>query len=152
MAVDALLQVLAVGSGASLGREQAPRLFAASFAEGGSGEDAAGAASAHPAGQRRRCRPGRGSCPLRACVRARHRAEELAAAGGARRGRDVEHCYGDGLADRHGKPTFVWPDPEYNWQGLLFALTAMPLGVLVGTVFDWLIDYAKPKTPPNLGR
>src|SRR5262249_43103022 len=33
MGIDALLQVLAVGSGASLGREQAPRLFAASFTE-----------------------------------------------------------------------------------------------------------------------
>ena len=33
MAIDALLQVLAVGSGASLGREQAPRLFAAAATE-----------------------------------------------------------------------------------------------------------------------
>ena len=33
MGIDALLQVLAVGSGASLGREQAPRLLAASFTE-----------------------------------------------------------------------------------------------------------------------
>jgi hypothetical protein len=33
MAIDALLQVLAVGSGTSLGREQAPRLFAAAATE-----------------------------------------------------------------------------------------------------------------------
>jgi H+/Cl- antiporter ClcA len=152
MAVDALLQVLAVGSGASLGREQAPRLFAASFAE-------------------RVIRPG-ALPPL-------HRRILLSSAAGAGLAAvynvpaaGVLFALGIVLKSwrplavlvaiatssiatvtawpiSHGAPTFVWPDTEYSGNVLLFAIAAMPLGLLVGTVFSRLVDRAQPKAPPK---
>src|SRR5262245_35644034 len=152
MAVDALLQVLAVGYGASLGREQAPRLFAASFTE-------------------RVIRPG--ALPVL------HRRILLASAAGA--GLAAVYnvpaagvLFTLGIVLRswqplalvvaiatssiatatawpisHGAPTFAWPDTEYDWKALLFAIAAMPLGLLVGTVFNRLVDRARPTAPPK---
>ena len=152
MAVDALLQVLAVGSGASLGREQAPRLFAASFTD-------------------RVIRPGALPVPHRRILLACAAGAGLAAvynvpAAGVLFALGIVLKSWQPLAVlvavatssiatlaawpiSHGAPTFVWPDTEYNWKVVLFAIAAMPLGLLVGTVFSWLVDRAKPKTLPK---
>jgi H+/Cl- antiporter ClcA len=43
----------------------------------------------------------------------------------------------------HGAPTFVWPDTHYSWRVLLFAIAAMPIGLIVGTGFSRLVELAK---------
>jgi H+/Cl- antiporter ClcA len=149
VALDALLQVLAVGSGASLGREQAPRVFAASFTDRVIGPRSL------PVLHRRilLARRGAGLPPnvpaagvlftLGIVLKSWQPLAVLVAIATS------------GIATltawpiSHGAPTFVWPDTEYNWKALLFAIAAMPLGLLVGTAFNWLVDHAKPKAPPT---
>jgi H+/Cl- antiporter ClcA len=151
MAVDALMQVLAVGSGASLGREQAPRLFAAAATE----------------------------LTIRwSCLPPRYRRILLASAAGA--GLSAVYnvplagaLYACGIVLRswrpvavlvavatsciatvtawpvsHGDPTFVWPDTHFTGKALLFTLAVMPVAAAVGTGFNELIRRAQPKTPP----
>ena len=151
MAVDALLQILAVGSGASLGREQAPRLFAASFTE---------------------LMIRFGSIP------AEHRRVLLGSAAGAGLAAvynvplaGVLFTVGIVLKDprpftvlvalatsciatvtvwplSHGDPAFSWPDTHYSARALLFVAFVMPAAVLVGGAFNLLIDRARPSKPP----
>ena len=143
MAIDALLQVLAVGSGASLGREQAPRLFAAASTElmirSGTHPSAASVASCSPAPPAPAL-PRSTTCPRRACCSPRHRAESwrpLAVLVAV-----ATSCIATVTAwpISHGDPTFVWPDTDYNWTALLFTIALMPLAALVGTGFNGLID------------
>ncbi|MDT5008852.1 MAG: hypothetical protein QOH57_469 [Mycobacterium sp.] len=150
MGIDALLQVLAVGSGASLGREQAPRLFAASFTE---------------------LWIRHGSIPPE------HRKILLASAAGAglaavynvpaagvlfalgiilRSWKPLAVCVAVATSCiatvtvwpvSHGAPTFVWPETHFTQKALIFAVVAMPLAVLVGTAFNGLMARARPQTP-----
>jgi H+/Cl- antiporter ClcA len=152
MAIDALLQVLAVGSGASLGREQAPRLFAASFAERVIGRGTL------PAPLRRILLASAAGAGLAAVYNVPAAGVLFALGIVLKSWRPLAVLVAVATSSiatvtawpiSHGKPTFVWPDTEYNWKALLFAIAAMPLGMLVGTVFNWLIDYARPKTPPK---
>ena len=100
MAIDALLQVLAVGSGASLGREQAPRLFAAAATE------LTIRSGSIPAPYRRILLASAAGAGLArfttfrrpAPYTLRHRAEKLAARRGAGRGRDLVHRNDDRMA------------------------------------------------------
>ncbi len=146
MAIDALLQVLAVGSGASLGREQAPRLFAASFTERVIKRSSLSALQ-------RRVLLGSAAGAGLAAVYNVPAAGTLFALG------IVLHSWRplavlvavatSSIATvtawplSHGHPSFVWPDTEYTWKVLLFAIAAMPIGMLVGTGFTWLVDRAK---------
>ncbi|MDT5091380.1 MAG: hypothetical protein QOH60_743 [Mycobacterium sp.] len=150
MGIDALLQVLAVGSGASLGREQAPRLFAASFTE---------------------LWIRYGSIPPR------YRQILLASAAGA--GLAAVYnvpaagvLFALGIILRswqpvavlvavatsciatvtvwpltHGAPTFVWPETHFTQKAFIFAFTVMPLAVIIGTAFNGLMAIAKTKAP-----
>jgi H+/Cl- antiporter ClcA len=150
MGIDALLQVLAVGSGASLGREQAPRLFAASFTE---------------------LWIRYGSIPPR------YRQILLASAAGA--GLAAVYnvpaagvLFALGIILRswqpvavlvavatsciatvtvwpltHGAPTFVWPETHFTQKAFIFAFTVMPLAVIIGTTFNGLMAIAKTKAP-----
>jgi H+/Cl- antiporter ClcA len=151
MAIDALLQVLAVGSGASLGREQAPRLFAAAATE-------------------LTIRSGSIPAPYRRILLASAAGAGLAAvynvpAAGAlyacgivlRSWRPVAvlvavatSCIATVTAwpVSHGHPTFVWPDTQYSWTSLLFTVALMPVAAAVGTGFNGLIRRAQPKSPP----
>jgi hypothetical protein len=151
MAIDALLQVLAIGSGASLGREEAPRLFAAAATE-------------------LTIRLGSIPAPYRRILLASAAGAGLAAvynvpAAGAlyacgivlRSWRPVAvlvavatSCIATVTAwpVSHGDPTFVWPDTLYSWTALLFTVALMPVAAAVGTGFNGLIRRAQPKSPP----
>jgi H+/Cl- antiporter ClcA len=151
MAIDALLQVLAVGSGASLGREQAPRLFAAAATE-------------------LTIRLGSIPAPYRRILLASAAGAGLAAvynvpAAGAlyacgivlKSWRPVAvlvavatSCIATVTAwpVSHGHPTLVWPDTQYSWTALLFTVALMPVAAAVGTGFNGLIRRAQPKSPP----
>jgi H+/Cl- antiporter ClcA len=152
MAIDALLQVLAVGSGASLGREQAPRLFAAAGTEllirMGSiavphrrillaGAAGAGLAAVYNV-------PAAGA--LFACGIILHSWRPLAVLVAV-----ATSCIATVTAwpISHGAPTFVWPDTHFTWRALLFAIAAMPLAALVGTIFNALIAQARKTASPT---
>jgi H+/Cl- antiporter ClcA len=146
MAVDALLQVLAVGSGASLGREQAPRLFAASFTE------RVIQRSSLSALQRRILLGGAAGAGLAAVYNVPAAGTLFALGIVLNSWRPLAVLVAVATSSiatvtawplSHGHPSFVWPDTQYTWKVLLFAIAAMPIGTLVGTGFTWLVDRAK---------
>jgi H+/Cl- antiporter ClcA len=146
MAIDALLQVLAVGSGASLGREQAPRLFAAAFTERVIRRSSLSA-------QHQQILLGSAAGAGLAAVYNVPAAGALFALGIVLNSwRPLAVLVAVATSSiatvtvwpiTHGVASFVWPDTEYTWKALLFAIAAMPIGMLVGTGFTWLVDYAK---------
>ncbi len=112
-----LLQVLVVGSGASLGREDAPRQLAAALGDFAHGlaQAAVAARPGNSAGLRGRRRPGRGlrGAARRGAVHAANHVEELASSRGRRR---VDHLE-PGRVDRlrsspHNQPNLYWPNPQ----------------------------------------
>jgi len=151
MGIDALLQVLAVGCGASLGREQAPRMVAALFTEG--------------------ClRPGSFTPELRRILMATATGAGLAAVynvpvagalftlGVLRSRRPV--AVAAALATSviatltvwpltHGAPTYPWPATQVTEAAYLFTLVAMPMAALAGLGFNALVAKARPRTPPS---
>ncbi|MBV8966604.1 MAG: chloride channel protein [Mycobacteriaceae bacterium] len=149
MGIDALLQVLAVGSGASLGREQAPRLFAASLTEVW-----IRSGSILPAHRQilLGCAAGAGLAAvynvpvagvlfaLGIVLRSWRPLPVLVAV--------ATSCIATVTVwpITHGAPTFVWPETHFTWKASLFAITAMPLAAMVGTAFNSLIARARPKT------
>ncbi len=155
MGVDAFLQVLAVGSGASLGREQAPRLFAASLTElwirAGSIPPAhrqmllgsatgAGLAAVYNV-------PAAGVLfTLGIVLRSWRPLAVLVAV--------ATSCIATVTVwpVSHGAPTFVWPDTHATWKALLFAVAMMPLAALVGAAFNGLIARARSKAPATSWR
>jgi H+/Cl- antiporter ClcA len=152
MAIDALLQVLAVGSGASLGREQAPRLFAAA-----STELLIRVGSIRP--EHRRILLGSAAGAGLAAVYNVPAAGALFALG------IVLHTWRPlavlvAVATSciatvtvwpvtHGDPTFVWPETHFTAKAFLFVVISMPLAAAVGTGFNALIARVRPKTPPK---
>ena len=152
MATDALLQVLAVGSGASLGREQAPRLFAAASTE------LLIRIGSIPPGHRQILLGSAAGAGLAAVY-------NVPAAG-------VLFTLGIVLRSRrplamlvavatsciaavtvwpvsHGAPTFLWPHTHFTLKATIFVVIAMPLAALVGTAFNELMARAKPKSAPR---
>src|SRR5271165_3185666 len=146
MAVDALLQVLAVGSGASLGREQAPRLFAASFTE------RVIKRSSLSVLQRRILLGSAAGAGLAAVYNVPAAGTLFALGIVLNSWRPLAVLVAVATSSiatvtvwplSHGQPSFVWPDTGYTWKVLLFAIAAMPIGMLVGTGFTWIVDRAK---------
>jgi len=152
MGVDALLQVLAVGSGASLGREQAPRLFAASFTE-------LWIRYGSIAPEHRRILLGCAAGAGLAAVYNVPAAGVLFALGIVLRSwrplavlvAVATSCIATVTVwpITHGAPTFLWPDTHFTWKAFLFAITAMPLAALVGTAFNGLMARARSKASPK---
>jgi H+/Cl- antiporter ClcA len=150
MGVDALLQVLAVGSGASLGREQAPRLFAAS-----STELLIRFGSIPPA--HRQILLGSATGAGLAAVYNVPAAGVLFALGVVLRSwrplavlvAVATSCIATVTVwpVSHGAPTFLWPETHFTWKVFLFAIAAMPLAALVGTAFNALIARARSTAP-----
>ncbi|MGO9352743.1 MAG: chloride channel protein [Mycobacterium sp.] len=152
MTLDALLQVLAVGTGASLGREQAPRLFAA-------------------AGTEMLIRLGSIPLPHRRILLASAAGAGLAAvynvpAAGAlfavgiilRSWRPVAvlvavatSCIATVTAwpISHGAATFQWPPTHFTRASFAFAIVAMPFAALTGTSFNALLRRARKKATPS---
>jgi H+/Cl- antiporter ClcA len=152
MGIDALLQVLAVGSGASLGREQAPRLFAASFTElwirFGS----------IPPAERQILLGSAAGAGLAAVYNVPAAGVLFALGIVLRSWRPLAVFVAVATSSiatvtvwpiTHGAPTFVWPETHFTAKAFLFAIVAMPLAALVGTAFNGLIDYAKAKSSPK---
>jgi H+/Cl- antiporter ClcA len=134
--VDALLQVPAVGSPASLGREQAPRLFVAAATE------LTIRSGSIPAPYRRILLA---SGALYACgvvLRSWRPVAVLVAA--------ATSCVATVTAwpVSRGHPTSAWPDTQYSSTSLLFTVALMPVAAVVGTGFNGLIRRARPKSPP----
>lgn len=154
MAVDALMQVLAVGSGASLGREQAPRLFAAA-----STELLIRIGSIPP--PHRQILLGSAAGAGLAAVYNVPAAGVLFALGIVlRTWRPLAVFVAIATSSiatvtvwpvTHGAPTFLWPDTHFTWKAFLFVITAMPLAALVGTAFNGLMARVKPKRRRSRG-
>ena len=146
MAADALLQVLAVGSGASLGREQAPRLFAASFTE------RVLKRSSLSLLQRRILLGSAAGAGLAAVYNVPAAGVLFALGIVLNSWRPLAVLVAVATSSiatvtawplSHGQPSFAWPDTQYTWKVLLFAIAAMPIGMLVGTGFSRLVERAK---------
>jgi H+/Cl- antiporter ClcA len=148
MSIDAWLQVLLVGSGASLGREGAPRQLAAVFGELGTS---------------------------RLSLTARDREILLACAAGAGLGAVYSVPLGGAFfAARillgswhprvlgtalitsslavavaspvtHLEHALTWPDPQLSYLFVILALAIAPLAAAVGLAFDKVMSLARPK-------
>jgi H+/Cl- antiporter ClcA len=152
MAIDAALQVLAVGSGASLGREQAPRMLAAV------GTELLIRAGSIPPSQRRMVLGGAAGAGLAAIY-------NVPAAGALFTLGIVLHTWRptailvaiatSSIATvtawpvSHGAPAFNWPPTDFTFREALIALAVMPLAAMVGAGFNRLIIHSQPPVPPK---
>jgi H+/Cl- antiporter ClcA len=150
MALDALLQVLAVGTGASLGREQAPRVFAAAGTEMlirlGSiplrqqrillaSAAGAGLASVYNV-------PAAGALfSLGLILRSWRPVVVLVAV--------ATSCIATVTAwpISHGAATFLWPSTDFTRGTLAFAVVTMPPAAIIGTGFNALVRRASLNAP-----
>ena len=151
MALDAFLQVLAVGSGASLGREQAPRLFAAA------GTEMLIRMGSIPVPHRRILLASAAGAGLAAVYNVPAAGVLFAVGIILRSWRPVAvlvaiatSCIATVTAwpVSHGAATFLWPQTHFTREVFVFALVAMPLAALTGTGFNALIRRARRKAPP----
>ncbi|WP_238306159.1 MULTISPECIES: chloride channel protein [Mycobacterium] len=152
MSVDALLQVLAVGSGASLGREQAPRTLAAV------GTELLIRSGSLSPEQRRMVLAGAAGAGLAAVY-------NVPAAGAVFTVGVVLHSWRpsailvalvtSALATvtawpvSHGAPTFDWPPTDLTGPAAWTVVAVMPIGALVGAGFTQLMRRSRPATPPK---
>lgn len=152
MSADALLQVLAVGSGASLGREQAPRLFAAAgtellirFGSLPREQQKVLLASATGAGLAAVYNvPAAGVLfTLGLVLRTWQPMPVLVAT--------ATSCIATVTVWplTHGNPTFVWPETHFSSRAFMFAILVMPLAAVIGTGFNRLIALARAKAQAN---
>ena len=146
MSLDALLQVLAVGSGASLGREQAPRLFAAA------GTDVLIRLGSIPLPHKRILLASAAGAGLSAVYNVPAAGALFALGIILRSWRPLAvlvavatSCIATVTAwpVSHGAATFIWPDTQFTARAFLFSIAAMPLAALVGTAFNRLIECAR---------
>lgn len=149
MVIDALLQMLAVGSGASLGREQAPRMLAAVIT------DVLVRAGSIPVPQQRMLLGGAGLAAV----------YDVPAAGALFAVSIVLHTRRlepilvavatSSIATvtvwplTHGASTFTWPPTQFAVPSILLAATLIPAAVMVGGAFTWLTRCAKPSVLPR---
>ena len=152
MSIDAFLQVLLVGSGASLGREGAPRQLAAAWGDLGTSR---WALTARDREILLACAAGAGlgavySVPLGGAVFA---ARILLGSWHPR-------VWGTALITSslavavaapvtHLEHALVWPDAELSYLFGFLALALAPLSVVVGLAFDRMLSAAKPRVLPQ---
>ncbi len=152
MSIDAVLQVLAVGSGASLGREQAPRMLAAV------GTELLIRSGSLPPEQRRMVLGGAAGAGLAAVY-------DVPAAGvlftlgivlrSWRPSAILVAVATSSLATvtawpvSHGAPTFAWPSTDVTAQSAWAALAVIPVAALVGAGFNQLMRRSRPPAPPT---
>jgi H+/Cl- antiporter ClcA len=151
MALDALLQVVAVGSGASLGREQAPRLFAAA------GTEVLIRLGSIPLPHRRILLGSAAGAGLAAVYNVPVAGVLFALGIVLRSWRPMAvlvavavSCIATVTAwpVSHGAATFEWPHTHFTRGVFLFAIIAMPLAALIGTGFNALVQRAERHAPP----
>jgi H+/Cl- antiporter ClcA len=154
MSIDAFLQVLAAGSGASLGREQAPRMLAAAGTE-----LLIGAGSIAP--PQRRVLLGAAAGAGLAAVYNVPAAGVLFALGIALHSwrptailvatatSSIATVTAWPISHSHGAPTSMWPPTVFTFQSALIAVTIMPAAALVGYAFKHLLICSRPPVPPK---
>jgi H+/Cl- antiporter ClcA len=148
MSLDALLQVLLVGSGASLGREGAPRQLAAAFSDFGTSR---WALTAQDREILLACAAGAGlgavySVPLGGAlfsVRIILRTWHPRAIGTALLTSSLAVAVSAPVT--HLEHPLAWPDPSLSYFFVGLALVIAPLSVAVGFGFDRLMKLARPK-------
>jgi H+/Cl- antiporter ClcA len=149
--IDAVLQVLLVGSGASLGREGAPRQFAAALGDLGTGW------LKRPSPRDREillaCAAGAGlgavyAVPLAGAMfsaRILLNTWQPRALGAALLTSSLAVAIGS--ASTHDQPTLVWPTLESTYLLTAHGLLLAPLALVVGLAFNWLMAAARPARP-----
>ncbi|MEE6178740.1 chloride channel protein [Mycobacterium sp. 050134] len=146
--VDALLQVLLVGSGASLGREGAPRQFAAALGDFGTGW--LKRLSVHDRQILLACAAGAGlgavyAVPLAGAlfaVRIMLKTWQPRAAGAALLTSSVAVAICS--AATHDQPTLSWPTAESSYVLTAHAVILAPMTLVVGLAFNRLMAAARP--------
>jgi H+/Cl- antiporter ClcA len=148
MSIDAALQVLVVGSGASLGREGAPRQLAAAMSDGGTSRWAL------TPGDREillACAAGAGlgavySVPLGGALFASRillGTWHPRAVGTALITSSLAVAVASPVT--HLEHTLTWPNPNLSYLYVFLALAIAPLSVVVGLSFDRFMAAAKPR-------
>jgi H+/Cl- antiporter ClcA len=146
--IDALLQVLLVGSGASLGREGAPRQFAAALGDLGTGW--LKRLSPRDREILLACAAGAGlgavyAVPLAGAMfsaRILLNTWQPRALGAALLTSSLAVAIGS--ASTHDHPTLAWPAPESTYLLTAHGLLLAPLALVVGLAFNWLMAAARP--------
>ena len=149
--IDAVLQVLLVGSGASLGREGAPRQFAAALGDLGTGW--LKRLSPHDREILLACAAGAGlgavyAVPLAGAMfsaRILLNTWQPRALGAALLTSSLAVAIGS--ASTHDQPTLAWPAPESTYLLTAHGLLLAPLALVVGLAFNWLVAVARPARP-----
>jgi H+/Cl- antiporter ClcA len=146
--IDAMLQVLLVGSGASLGREGAPRQFAAALGDLGTGW--LKRLSPRDREILLACAAGAGlgavyAVPLAGAMfsaRILLNTWQPRALGAALLTSSLAVAIGS--ASTHDHPTLAWPAPESTYLLTAHGLLLAPLALVVGLAFNWLMAAARP--------
>ncbi|MCI4674888.1 chloride channel protein [Candidatus Mycolicibacterium alkanivorans] len=146
MSLDAGLQVLLVGAGASLGREGAPRQFAAALGDLGTSR---WALSAEDREILLGCAAGAGlaavySVPMGGALFALQivlRTWKLRAVGTAL----ITSALATAVAApiTHLEHVLQWPDANLSYLLTAFAILLSPLALGVGLAFNWMMDFAR---------
>ncbi|MGA5465733.1 chloride channel protein [Mycobacterium sp. NPDC050041] len=147
MSIDAALQVLVVGSGASLGREGAPRQFAAALGDAGTSR---WALTPHDREILLFCAAGAGlaavySVPLGGALFATQilmRTWHPRALGTALITSSLAVAVASPVT--HESPPLDWPDPSLSYLLIAVALLIAPLALGVGLLFNRLMSAARP--------
>lgn len=147
MSIDAALQVLVVGSGASLGREGAPRQFAAALGDAGTSR---WALTPHDREILLYCAAGAGlaavySVPLGGALFATQilmRTWHPRALGTALITSSLAVAVASPVT--HETPPLDWPDPSLSYLLIAFAVVLAPLAFGIGMVFNRLMAAARP--------
>lgn len=151
MIIDALMQVLAAGSGGSLGREQAPRTLAAV------GTELLIRAGSIPPLQRRTLLGAAAGAGLAAVYNVPVAGALFALGVVLRTWRPQAILVATATSSiatvtawpvSHGVPTFVWPSTDFTARSVLMAIIVMPLAAVVGTAFRQLVICSEPPVPP----
>jgi H+/Cl- antiporter ClcA len=146
--IDAALQVLLVGSGASLGREGAPRQFAAALGDLGTGW--LKRLSPRDREILLACAAGAGlgavyAVPLAGAMfsaRILLNTWQPRALGAALLTSSLAVAIGS--ASTHDQPTLAWPALESTYLLTAHGLLLAPLALVVGLAFNWLVAAARP--------
>ena len=148
MSIDAALQVLLVGSGASLGREGAPRQLAASLGDAGISR---WALTARDREVLLACAAGAGlaavySVPLGGALFATQillRTWHPRAVGTALITSSLAVAVASPVT--HLEHSLSWPDPSLSYLYVGLAVVIAPLAVVIGLTFDKVMTLARPK-------
>ncbi len=149
LSIDAALQVLIVGSGASLGREGAPRQFAAALGDLGTSR---WSLTARDREILLACAAGAGlaavySVPVGGALFATRimlKTWHPRAVGTALTTSSLAVAVASLVT--HERPPLAWPDPQLSYLLTAFALVLSPLALGVGLAFDRVMAFARPAT------